>query len=71
MLKSSILGLRLDHDKRAAVSHTTIDLSEIQKRECTGRVTECDVLNGIAFNEAEGKFLVTGKLWSHFYKFKL
>ena len=35
------------------------------------RVTATAVLNGIAYNEAQGRLLVTGKLWPYLYEIEL
>ena len=47
----------------------TYDLSHLYPRR--QRSPTADVLNGIAYNPAEGSFLVTGKLWPQYYTVRL
>lgn len=46
-----------------------VDLSGVVETE--GAAGEEDVLNGIAYDEADDTFLVTGKSWEHLYRVKL
>lgn len=46
-----------------------VDLSGVVETE--GAAGEEDVLNGIAYDEADGTFLVTGKNWGHLYRVRL
>lgn len=43
-----------------------IDLSPLPRDR-----TRADVLNGIAFDKAKGRLIVTGKLWEHLYQIEL
>lgn len=46
-----------------------VDLSGVVGAE--GAAGEEDVLNGIAYDESDGTFLVTGKSWAHIYRVRL
>lgn len=47
-----------------------LDLDNLQK-EATALRPGADVLNGIAYDSATGKMLITGKKWPYYYEIKL
>jgi glutamine cyclotransferase len=47
-----------------------VDLSELTKEEKL-QDAHADVLNGIAYDSTNQTFIITGKLWNHFYRIKL
>lgn len=48
----------------------TYDLADLE-RTVKSIHPQADVLNGIAYNDKKGTFLITGKYWPYFYELKL
>lgn len=64
-------GFILEIDKKSGVVTGLLDAASLHTEEERARYSSNQVLNGIAFNEEEGLFYLTGKEWDNLFVIRL